>query len=226
MRSNGDFAPLTRALGHSFRDARLLSRALTHPSAAAGTGGDNQRLEFLGDAVLQLCVTEALYGRHPDKDEGALTQMRASLVREESLADAARRVSLGDYLRFDHGEAMSGGRDKPSVLADAVEAVLGAVYLDGGLEAAAAACERLLNGFSTRETEPNWKSALQEREQAAGRPAPVYRVLGQEGPPHACVFTVEAFLPDTDLRAEGQGASKKQAEQSAARALMEAGKTP
>ncbi len=212
--------PLMEQLGHAFRDVGLLCCALTHPSASASFGQDNQRLEFLGDAVLQLCVTENLYRQHPDKDEGPLTQMRASLVREETLAEVARQLNLGAYLRLDHGEAMSGGREKPSVLADALEAVLGAVYLDAGLEKAAAVCQGLWAGHSPQETEPNWKSALQEREQAKGFLAPVYRLLDQSGPPHARAFTAEAVLPSTGQRGIGQGPSKKQAEQNAAKAIL------
>lgn len=223
MENPGRYAKLSEALGHAFGDVRLLRLALTHPSAAHGDGEqNNQRLEFLGDAVLQLCVSEVLFSRFPKKDEGELTQLRAALVREESLAKAARTIGLGSYLRFDHGEMMTGGSEKPSVLADAMEAVLAAVYLDAGLPAAQAVCARLLGDLSDVRIERNWKSLLQETEQAEGREAPQYRVVSAEGPPHARVFHVEAWLSG-EKRGEGQGPSKKQAEQEAARAVMEAG---
>lgn len=216
---------LMDALGYSFTNDALLRLALTHPSAAhGGCEETNQRLEFLGDAVLQLCVTEALFVRFPGKAEGDLTQLRAALVREESLAAAARKMELGAYLRFDHGEASSGGRDKPSVLADAMEAVLAAVYLDGGLDAARGVCADVFGDFSGASLPQNWKSLLQEREQAEGREAPAYRVVSEEGPPHARVFLVEAWLSGKKC-GEGRGGSKKQAEQEAARAAMEAGKS-
>lgn len=206
---------LQRALGYVFRDESLLRLALTHPSA--GEKADNQRLEFLGDAVLQLCVSVALYRQHPSDQEGGLTFLRQALVREETLAVAARRFGLGECLLFDRGEAASGGRDKPSVLADAMEAVLAAVYLDGGLDAASALCARALDDFRPpQQTEKNWKSLLQESAQALGHPAPVYRVAGEEGPPHARVFTAEALL-NGRVVGRGQGGSKKQAEQEAAR---------
>ena len=218
-----DEQALFQALGHVFRSPHLLCLALTHPSAAHRVGEENnQRLEFLGDAVLQLCVSEALFSRYPEKDEGSLTQLRAAIVREESLAGAARRIRLGEYLRFDHGEAMSGGRDKPSVLADALEAVLAAIYLDAGMEAARKACLRVLGDFSDVRMARDWKSLLQEKEQAVGHDAPAYRVIGEEGPPHARVFHVEARVQG-GMRGFGHGHSKKQAEQEAARAVMEAG---
>lgn len=209
---------LQRVLGYTFRDPALLRLALTHPSA--GNGKDNQRLEFLGDAVLQLCVSAALYDRHPQDQEGSLTQLRQALVREETLAEAARRFGIGECLLFDRGEAASGGRNKPSVLADAMEAVLAAAYLDGGMEQAAALCARALNDFAPpKQLEKNWKSLLQEYEQEKGRPAPIYRIAAQDGPPHARVFTAEALLSGV-VCGQGQGGTKKQAEQEAARAAM------
>jgi len=220
MKNLGNLSALTHSLGYSFGGSELLRLALTHSSAASGKSDvDNQRLEFLGDAVLELCVSEEIYSRHPHMQEGELTKLRAALVCEESLAQAARRFSLGTYLVLDHGEEISGGRDKPSVLADAMEAVLAAVYLDGGLAAAKAVCRRMLGDFTPIATEPNWKSLLQEQEQAQGRHAPAYGVIGEEGPPHARVFFVEARL-EGGRHAQGSGATKKQAEQDAARALM------
>ena len=209
---------LQKALGYSFRDERLLRLALTHPSA--GLPEDNQRLEFLGDAVLQLCVSVALYGQHPADQEGSLTQLRQALVREETLAEAANRFEIGEYLRFDKGEAASGGGHKPSVLCDAMEAVLAAVYLDGGWEAAAALCARALNNFAAPPREKNWKSLLQEKTQQHGGCTPEYRIVSQEGPAHARVFTAEVLLRDA-VAGSGTGGTKKQAEQEAARAAME-----
>ena len=207
-----------KALGYSFRDERLLRLALTHPSA--GLPEDNQRLEFLGDAVLQLCVSVALYGQHPADQEGSLTQLRQALVREETLAEAANRFEIGEYLRFDKGEAASGGGHKPSVLCDAMEAVLAAVYLDGGWEAAAALCARALNNFAAPPREKNWKSLLQEKTQQHGGCTPEYRIVSQEGPAHARVFTAEVLLRGA-VAGSGTGGTKKQAEQEAARAAME-----
>ena len=209
---------LQKALGYSFRDERLLRLALTHPSA--GLPEDNQRLEFLGDAVLQLCVSVALYGRHPADQEGSLTQLRQALVREETLAEAANRFEIGEYLRFDKGEAASGGGHKPSVLCDAMEALLAAVYLDGGWEAAAALCARALNNFAAPPREKNWKSLLQEKTQRHGGCTPEYRIVSQEGPAHARVFTAEVLLRGV-VAGSGTGGTKKQAEQEAARAAME-----
>lgn len=209
---------LQKALGYSFRDERLLRLALTHPSA--GLPEDNQRLEFLGDAVLQLCVSVALYGQHPADQEGSLTQLRQALVREETLAEAANRFEIGEYLRFDKGEAASGGGHKPSVLCDAMEAVLAAVYLDGGWEAAAALCARALNNFAAPPCEKNWKSLLQEKTQQHGGCTPEYRIVSQEGPAHARVFTAEVLLRGA-VAGSGTGGTKKQAEQEAARAAME-----
>ena len=209
---------LQKALGYSFRDERLLRLALTHP--AAGLPEDNQRLEVLGDAVLQLCVSVALYGQHPADQEGSLTQLRQALVREETLAEAANRFEIGEYLRFDKGEAASGGGHKPSVLCDAMEAVLAAVYLDGGWEAAAALCARALNNFAAPPREKNWKSLLQEKTQQHGGCTPEYRIVSQEGPAHARVFTAEVLLYGA-VAGSGAGGTKKQAEQEAARAAME-----
>lgn len=212
------FAALETALGVHFRDPRLLALALTHPSAAGG-GEDNQRLEFLGDAALELSVSLMLFERHPGADEGELTRARAALVREESLSRAAQRIDLGRYIRLDRGEDASGGREKPSVLADAMEAVLGAAMLDGGLDAVRKIVRNVLPE-SAPEAAANWKSLLQEREQAKGFSAPVYRVIAEEGPPHARAFTVEARLAEGG-RGVGRGASKKQAEQEAAKQAYE-----
>ena len=211
-----DLTTLQRALGYSFRQGGLLRQALTHPSAGAG---HNQRLEFLGDAVLELCVSEKIYARHPEMQEGAMTQLRQKLVREERLAQAAQAVSLGEYLRMDKSCSSTGGRKNPSVLCDAFEAVLAAVYLDGGLDAAREMVERLIGDCSeTGETDA--KSALQEFLQAQGRPMPVYETRAEEGPPHDRRFTVAVLIEGAEA-ALGSGTSKKRAEQDAARTALQ-----
>lgn len=214
---------LQETIGYTFADSNLLRLALTHPSVTHNrpdSGENNQRLEFLGDAVLQLCVTEELYSRFPDKDEGDLTQMRVSLVCGETLAEAAQSIGLGRYLYFDIGEEKSGGRDKPSVLADAMEALIAAVYLDGGLEAAKSLCELVLRDYSKVRIVHNWKSQLQEFEQRNGRESPVYHIVAEEGLPHERVFHAEAWLSGVK-RGEGKGYSKKEAEQDAARSVLD-----
>ncbi len=214
---------LERAIGYRFLQPQLLSQALTHPSYALGHGvRDNQRLEYLGDAVLQLCVTRRLFDLFPDLNEGQLSKRRAALVCEASLCEAAKRFGLGEALRLDHGEQVTGGRDKPSVLADAMEAVIAATYLDGGLEAAAALVDRALGQYDALGVvTPDAKTALQEYLQALGKPTPTYRITGEEGPPHARVFTAEALIGERPA-GQGQGASKKIAQQQAAQQALDA----
>ena len=210
-----DLQALQRAIGYTFKKTALLKQALTHPSL----GHDhNQRLEFLGDAVLELCVSEKIYANHPEMHEGAMTRLRQKLVREEKLAEAAASVSLGELLNMDRSCEISGGRTNPSVLCDTFEAVLAAVYLDGGLDAARAMVLRLIGDCTeTGETDP--KSALQEYVQSKGLPNPTYETLGEEGPPHDRVFTA-AVLIDGKQTAKGRGTSKKRAEQEAAAAAL------
>lgn len=213
---------LLSALGHPFADPSLLKTALTHPSLPRKEGEeDNQRLEFLGDAVLELCVSRALYQMHPVADEGSLTRMRSILVREESLSQAAKRLGLGEHLRMAHGEAQGGGHEKPSILADALEAVLAAVYLDAGLEAAYAFARRALLDFRLPEAgeHTNWKSLLQEKLQARGLHSPEYQVITCEGPPHAPSFTARVSCQG-EVLGQGEGRSKKEAEQQAAKAAV------
>lgn len=211
-----DLAALQKGIGHEFKQIYLLQQALTHPSLS---NQHNQRLEFLGDAVLELCVSEKIFVRHPDLQEGAMTQLRQKLVREEKLAAAAESIHLGDYLLMDKGFAASGGRKKPSVLCDAFEAVLAAVYLDGGLDAARKMVG-LLIGECAEKPETDAKSALQEFLQAGGKDAPTYKTVGEEGPPHERVFTAAVLVNGQEI-ARGSGTSKKRAEQEAARAAME-----
>jgi len=208
-----------KALQYTFQDKQLLLQALTHPSYGEG---DNQRLEFLGDAVLELCVSRLLYTHEPDLREGGLTHRRALLVREATLARAARELSLGQYLRMDRGEENTGGRDKDSILADALEAVLAAVFLDSDLTRAMAVVQRILpQTLAHTPLQADAKSALQELLQGRGEPAPTYETILEEGPPHMRHFTVAVCLADGQTY-EGAGKSKKLAEQEAAQAALNA----
>ena len=217
---------LEARLGHVFRDEKLLETALTHPSF----GGDHhvphyQRLEFLGDAVLELAVSRYLYFELPDVDEGKLTRIRAFLVREETLSRAARRLGLGDFIRFSVGEERSGGRDKPSILCDVTEAVLAAVYLDAGFDEAVRVVALMLKDELRPEVLKDHldaKSRLQELLQREGE-MPEYEFVQMDGPPHAPVFTYRVCRRDAELGC-GQGTSKQNAQQAAARdALMRLG---
>ena len=210
---------LEERLGHAFQDRKLLETALTHPSF----GGDHhvphyQRLEFLGDAVLELAVSRYLYFELPEVDEGKLTRIRAALVREESLNRAARRIGLGDFIRLSVGEERSGGREKPSILSDVMEAVLAAVYLDAGFDEAV----RIIGMVLGEELRPevlkdhlDAKSRLQELMQRDGR-MPSYDYLSMEGPPHAPVFSYRVMDGEQEL-GRGSGTSKQNAQQAAAR---------
>lgn len=210
---------LCKKLGYHFNDMSLLETALTHPSF----GGDHhvphyQRLEFLGDAVLELAVSKYLYFEFPEIDEGKLTRIRAGLVREETLCRAAQRLELGRYLRLSVGEDRSGGRDKPSILCDVMEAVLAAVYLDGGFDAATHVI-RLALADDLRpkmlEDHLDAKSRLQEILQRTGD-MPRYEFVSMDGPPHAPLFRYRAITDDRTL-GEGVGTSKQNAQQNAAR---------
>ena len=206
------------ALGYRFRDEALLRRALTHPSMGRE---DNQRLEFLGDAVLQFIMSEKLYRDHPGDREGALTHRRALLVCEAAQSPIAKKLGIGEALRMDRGEEMTGGREKPSVLCDAMEAVLAAVYLDGGMDAARAVVERCWppEDEVSRPLQ-DAKGALQEALQKNGEETPAYEITGCSGPPHAPVFTAVVYRHGKVL-AGGSGKTKKEAEQAAALAALE-----
>lgn len=211
-----DYAALQQAIGYQFRQLSLLRQALTHPSLGIK---HNQRLEFLGDAVLELCVSEKIYEKHPEMHEGAMTQLRQKLVREERLAQVARQIALGDALLMDKSCEIGGGRQNPSVLCDAFEAVLAAVYLDGGFDAARAMVLKLI-GDCSETGENDAKSALQEYLQARGKSMPAYETVGEEGPPHDRVFTAAVLIDGREV-ARGAGKSKKRAEQQAAGAALE-----
>jgi len=215
---------LEQAIGHKFKDPDLLSRALTHISALAGAprAGSYQRLEFLGDHVLGLVISDLLFRAFPKADEGELSRRLADLVRRETCADVARAVDLGAALRLGASEVGAGGRSRMAILADACEALVGAVYLDGGYEAAAALVERLWGERMRTPARPlrDPKTMLQEWAQARGLPTPVYKEIRRTGPHHNPLFRIAAVLPGREP-AEGEGRSKRVAEQAAAAAMLE-----
>ena len=209
----------------TFRDQGLLERALVHPSyvnEVSGSPSDSyERMEFLGDAVLELAVSTHLYQLLPDHSEGDLTKGRASLVCGESLAGVARRLSLGDFIVFGKGEGLSGGGHRESTLAAAMEAVVAAVYLDQGFLEAQRFVLRVmapeLKTYRERGVAPaNAKSLLQEEVQSRGMPSPVYRMVDSQGPPHNPEFTVEVLV-DGQVAGQGRGGKKADAEREAAR---------
>jgi ribonuclease-3 len=208
----------TQKLGHVFRDPSLLKEALTHPSFGAP---NYERLEFLGDSVLSLLVTEYLLTFYPKEDEGALAKRRAQLVRGETLAKMAEKIHLGDALILGDGEEKTGGRENVANLENAFEALLGAMYLDGGLKAAKAFLLPLLDPHAASMAEPprDSKTLLQEWAQSLGLPLPHYTLIEATGPAHAPLFLVEVSVEGKGM-ARGSGASKKVAEQDAAGALL------
>jgi ribonuclease III len=217
-------AAFEQALGHVFRDSRLLAQALTHPSLQARPGGartDYERLEFLGDRVLGLVIAELLYHRFDAEPEGALAKRLAVLVRREALAEVAGAIGLDQVIQLARGEEDSGGRANPAILADACEAVIGALYLDGGLAPARAFIERWWLPLVASASQPpqDAKTALQEWAQGAGLALPVYRILSAEGPPHDPVFAIEVSISGHSPEV-GRGRSKRVAEQAAASALI------
>ena len=217
---------LVESLGLKMEESSLLHQALTHTSYANEEGRpreDYERLEFMGDAVIQMVVTEHLFARFPQKSEGELAKMRAAVVCQESLARAARRIQLGDYLMLGKGEIQSGGKERLSVLSDAFEAVAAAVYLEMGWEAARSfvltALAGELGGLNRLERAIDPKSALQEHLQAVSKEAPVYRLIEASGPDHDKVFVSEV-LHQGRVLGRGSGRSKKASEQEAARKAL------
>ncbi len=208
------------ALGHAFSRPALLAEALTHPSAP-GAGGGYERFEFLGDRVLALIVADMLLAAFPGEDEGALAKRFAALVRRESLALVAERLRLGGFVELSKGEEESGGRSNPALLADALEAMIAALYLDGGLAAAEAFVRRHWSAMmEAAETPPqDAKTRLQEWAQGAAKPLPTYTTVGVEGPPHNPTFAVEVRVAGHPPAA-ASGSSKRAAEQAAAAALL------
>ncbi|MGA9040012.1 MAG: ribonuclease III [Terriglobales bacterium] len=246
MMKSPDLAGLEEGLGYRFKRLELLRQALTHtsqarelealkpsePDRASDRVGDNEQLEFLGDAVLGLITTEELFQRFPDFREGELSKLRAHLVSEKHLIHVAQQLELGSYLRLGRGEEKSGGRNKTAMLVDALEAVLGAVYLDGGMENARrlvlqqiVSPELERNGSSLPVTD--YKSALQEKLQAKGGPQHTYVLVKERGPDHSKTFTVEVRLGAADNHGKAafvgraEGSTKKNAEQDAARQALE-----
>jgi ribonuclease-3 len=217
-----DLASLEKSLGMAFSEPSRLTQALTHSSYVNENPGatDNERLEFLGDAVLGLVIAEQFYRDMPRATEGEMTRRRADLVSQDTLARLALALRLGDYLRLGRGEEASGGRAKPANLARALEAVIAAVYLDQGREASRDFILRImadvLTGTASEGTSPNYKSRLQELIQGHGEPTPSYHVLSASGPDHDRLFTVEVRSGGRPL-GQGSGKSKKQAESEAAR---------
>jgi ribonuclease-3 len=236
MARGGD-EQLIERLGYAFHDLSLLDRALTHSSAvpelraARGeevsfTGSavqDNERLEFLGDAVVELLTSEYLLRCFPEWSEGQLSKSRARMVNAHSLELAARQLNLGEYLRLGRGEEKTGGREKPALLADAFEAVLAAIYLDGGLAPARELLKKTVFLLVQEDGERIWesdrKSALQEFLQGKGEPPAEYRLAGETGPDHQKTFLVEAWVKGECL-AQAQGSTKKEAEQKAAKSAL------
>jgi len=226
----GAAGPLTlqKRLGHTFADPSLLTRALTHASYVheSGEGADNEILEFFGDALLGFLIAESLLELHPGLDEGGLSKFKAFLVSRVNLAVTARRLGLGGDLRLGRTVEKGRGRSQDSLLANALEAVIAAVHLDGGDDAARNLVRRLfaaqLRHLDRREVEEkDYKTTLQERLQASGRPTPLYRVDATEGPSHQPRFHV-SLLIDGEVAAQARGASKKEAEQRAARRALRA----
>jgi ribonuclease III len=229
---------LEERLGHRFSTRDLLERALTHSSAVPDLRGasgeetgniplpaDNERLEFLGDAVLELLASEYLLSNFPEWSEGQLSKSRSRIVNASSLEAAARRLRLGEHLRLGRGEEKTGGRDKQTLLADAFEAVVAAVYLDAGLGAARGVLRRVLFEQALEErgesiADSDRKSALQEFLQGRGQPPAEYRLAGESGPDHQKVFQIEVWVNGACM-ATGQGSTKKEAEQRAARSALD-----
>ena len=212
----------TQFAGHAFRDPRLLTQALTHRSAGAP---HNERLEFLGDALVNLFVAEALYSRWPKADEGALTRARAELVRESSLATIARTLDLGSKLTLGPGELKTGGHRRDSILADAVEALVAAIYFDAGFDGCRAVVMPWFESSLAALPAPDKlgkdaKTRLQEWLQGRQKPLPVYRLIAESGDEHAKQFRVACALVDPPLECEGEASSRRAAEQLAAEAIL------
>lgn len=222
MRPDWPLRWLRGTLGIEPRDPALFISALTHRSAS---GRNNERLEFLGDAVLNLLVAQMLFDRFPKAPEGELSRRRASLVSAEPLAAIAQQLGLGEELQLGSGELKTGGFRRQSILADALEAVIGAVYMDAGLEAARELVERLvapqLERLPATDALKDPKTRLQEHLQSRGYALPHYLVERVEGEPHAQHFSVRCEVPELDLAAQGEGSSRRRAEQEAAQRILD-----
>ena len=211
-----------RQFGHAFSQPALCQAALTHRSAG---NEHNERLEFLGDSILNCSVARLLYDAHPQADEGALSRLRSTLVSGDTLAQIAAELGVGEHLRLGPGELKSGGFRRASTLADALEAILGAIFLDAGFDAAAAVVKRIIGArmsdLPEAETLKDAKTRLQESLQARGLALPVYRLTAVAGEPHAQSFSVTCEVPSFGLVAVGEAGSRRRAEQLAARKLLE-----
>jgi ribonuclease III len=220
---NSQAATLTARLGYAPRDPELFVVALTHRSAE---GPNNERLEFLGDSVLNLLLSERLYREFPIASEGDLSRLRARLVSEEPLAQIAQAMQLGEFLALGSGELKTGGFRRQSILADAFEALCGALYLDGGLAAVREAIgpmfEARIASLPEPETLKDAKTRLQEHLQANGRALPVYTVIRTSGEPHAQTFIVSCVVAQPSFETQGEGQSRRRAEQAAAQAALAA----
>ena len=227
-RAASEIRKIERCVGHRFRDPDLLVTALTHRSHAyERTDSERtnyERLEFLGDAMLGFLVSEWLYGDDPQAPEGVLTRRRQTVVRTTTLADTARQIGLAEAIRLGRGEERTGGREKPSLMADTFEAVLGAIYLDSGVRAARRFVQRhlgraLVATRKSREASDDYKTHLQEAIQAKLRRTPRYRIVSTTGPAHALLFRVEVLI-DGRVVGAGSGTNRKRAEQEAAREAL------
>jgi len=217
-----DLEGFCHRIGYRFTDPELLRRALTHRSYGAS---HNERLEFLGDSVVNCAVALELYGKFPNLTEGELSRLRANVVNQPALAAVAQKFAFGDQLRLGEGELRSGGARRPSILADSVEAVIGAAFLDGGFEAARSLVRALLGGMldaidpATSGKDP--KTLLQEFLQSRKLALPQYAVVATRGEAHEQLFQVECAIPELDIRSLGEGANRRSAEQEAARQAYE-----
>jgi ribonuclease III len=216
-----DIDCLCRRLGYSFSDPRLIEQALTHRSVG---GTNNERLEYLGDAILGFVIADTLYHHFPQASEGQLSRLRSVLVKRDTLAKIAREFSLGDYLNLGPGELRSGGHARASILADGVEAVIAAIYLDGGYERARQAILEIfsprLRALNLDDHQKDPKTRLQELLQARKLELPVYEVIDISGDPHQQTFNVKCTVPGLQMQVNGSGSSRRKAEQDAATHLL------
>lgn len=219
-------ATLQERIGYSFKDQALLTTALTHRSSLneQGVKESNERLEFLGDAVLELFITNFLYENRPNDPEGFLTAARSAIVRTESLSKVAADIHLGEELRMSKGEAMGGGRENPSLLENSLEALIGAIFKDGGFELAGHFIAKFIlpkakEVLSQKELKDP-KSLYQEKIQSQGKISPVYKVISEQGPDHSKTFEVAVYVEDKEI-GRGKGRSKQEAEQQAAQKALE-----
>jgi ribonuclease-3 len=212
---------LCRSIGYEFSDLKLIQQALTHRSAG---GINNERLEFLGDAILGFVIADVMFHRFPEASEGEMSRLRASLVKRDTLAAIAREYSLGDYLILGSGELRSGGHARSSILADGIEAILGAIYLDAGYETTRETIHRLfsnrLERISLNDQKKDPKTRLQELLQARKQSLPVYEVAEIKGEPHNQVFQVICMVDELNQRIMGSGSSRRKAEQDAASQVL------